>query len=111
VTSPCGTRGAVPCGPEYARRGRLTRAFLIAARGCARLADKGAASVRYANGELKSRPKVPLFTSWPEPDPGGEVFVPAKEPSERRDWTGVLAATAARASALASLVAVIVAVQ
>lgn len=93
------------------KRGASASYYVSAAGGFARLADEGATSVRFANGEVRTRSKFLLFTSWPNPDPGGEVFVPAKEPSERRDWTGVLAATAALASVMASLVAIVVAVQ
>ncbi|MGH9259746.1 MAG: SLBB domain-containing protein, partial [Acidimicrobiales bacterium] len=92
------------------KRGASADYYVSAAGGFARLADDGATSVRFANGEVRTRSKFLFFTNWPEPDPGGEVFVPAKAPGERRDWTGVLAATAALASVMASLVAIVVSV-
>ena len=43
-------------------------------------ADKGRTSVRYANGSAQTRSKFLLFSSWPTPGPGSEVFVPEKIP-------------------------------
>ena len=41
--------------------------------------DKGRASVRYANGDVRTRHKTLIFTSTPTPGPGSEVFVPPRD--------------------------------
>jgi polysaccharide biosynthesis/export protein len=46
-------------------------------------ADKGRTSVKYANGEVRTRRKTLIFTSTPTPGPGSEVFVPVRDTTGR----------------------------
>jgi len=85
--------------------------YIGAAGGYTRNADEGRTSVRYANGEVRTKKKsLIFFSNSPEPDPGAEVFVPGKDPSERRDWASLVGIIASTASILASTAAVIIAV-
>ena len=81
--------------------------YLSAAGGFTQHADKGAVSVRFANGEVRTR-RGGLFGGSPKPGPGSEVFVPAEDPSARR--TDYVALFGALAQILASTVAIIVVV-
>jgi hypothetical protein len=71
-----------------------------------RLADKGAVSVRFANGEVRSKSRFLFVSTSPSPGPGSEVVVPAKDPNEPR--TDKVALFGAIAQILASTVAIIV---
>ena len=86
--------------------------YISAAGGYARNADEGRTSVRYANGEVRTKKKsLIFFSSSPSPNPGADVFVPEKEPREPMNWAQVIGITATLASVLASTVAIIVALQ
>ena len=89
------------------RRGAGLDYYLSAAGGFAQHADKGAVSVRFANGEVRTRGRG-LLGGDPKPGPGSEVFVPAEDPSARR--TDYVALFGAIAQILASTVAIIVVV-
>jgi protein involved in polysaccharide export with SLBB domain len=52
--------------------------YISAAGGATDKAEANKTSVRYANGEVKTRRKSFLHTSSPEPGPGSEVFVPTR---------------------------------
>ena len=79
--------------------------YVSAAGGFTQNANEGRVSVRYANGEVKTKHKVLIFFSnKPKPDPGAEVFVPLKPPETKTDWFLYLAPLA---SILASTVAII----
>jgi polysaccharide export outer membrane protein len=80
--------------------------YISAAGGFAQLANKGAVSVRYANGEVKTRHRNVFGTSDPRPGPGSEVSVPAKDPTAPH--TDYVALFGAIAQVLASTVAIIV---
>ncbi len=80
--------------------------YISAAGGFAQLANKGAVSVRYANGEVKTRHRNIFGTSDPRPGPGSEVSVPAKDPNAPH--TDYVALFGAIAQVLASTVAIIV---
>jgi len=82
--------------------------YLGAAGGFTRLAVKGQVSVRYANGEVRTRNTGLLFSSNPKPGPGSEVVVPSKDPNEPK--TDMVALFGAIAQILASTVAIIVVV-
>jgi protein involved in polysaccharide export with SLBB domain len=88
------------------RRGAGLDYYLSAAGGFNRVADRGAVSVRQANGEIRTRRRSLLFSSTPTPGPGSEVFVPFRDPNERK--TDVVALVGAIAQILASTVAIIV---
>ena len=89
------------------RRGASLSYYLSAAGGFGQHADKGAVSVRFANGEVRTR-RHGLFGGDPTPGPGSEVLVPAEDPSARR--TDYVALFGALAQILASTVAIIVVV-
>jgi protein involved in polysaccharide export with SLBB domain len=54
-------------------------------------ADVGRVSVRYANGTARTRSRFLLWSSWPEPGPGSEINVPAKDPTQEFDTRGLIA--------------------
>ena len=88
------------------QRGAGLAYYLSAAGGFSRVADKGAVSVRFANGEARTRSRFLFFRSDPSPGPGSEVFVPAEDPNARK--TDKVALFGAIAQILASTVAIIV---
>ena len=93
-------------GSVLFRRGASLDYYLSAAGGFTRVAEKGQVSVRYANGEVRTRRRSLLFSSNPAPGPGSEVLVPAKDPNAPR--TDTVALVGAIAQILASTVAIIV---
>lgn len=80
--------------------------FISAAGGYAEHADKGAVSVRYANGRVATRHKHFLWTSDPTPGPGSEVLVPATDPNAPR--TDYVALFGSVAQIVTSMIAIIV---
>ncbi len=88
------------------RRGAGLDYYLSAAGGFTEQARKGQVSVRYANGEVRTKQRWLLASSSPAPGPGSEVFVPAKDPNEPK--TDKVALFGAIAQILASTVAIIV---
>lgn len=78
--------------------------YIGRAGGYAYSADRGRVSVRFANGEIRSRRGV-LFRSSPTPGPGSEIIVPARDPDHKTDVVGLLGAIA---QILASTVTIIV---
>ena len=93
-------------GSVLYRKGANLDYYLSAAGGFTQNARKGEVSVRYANGEVKTRRHSLLFSSNPSPGPGSEVFVPAKDPNAPH--TDTVALFGAIAQILASTVAIIV---
>jgi protein involved in polysaccharide export with SLBB domain len=90
------------------RQGASLSYYLSAAGGFSQHADKGAVSVRFANGEVRTRGHGLFSARDPKPGPGSEVLVPAEDPSARR--TDYVALFGALAQILASTVAIIVVV-
>ena len=64
--------------------------YLANAGGYRNDADKGGASVRYANGLARTRSKFLFWSSYPEPGPGSVVSVPIKNPLDRVDVMGLV---------------------
>jgi protein involved in polysaccharide export with SLBB domain len=93
-------------GSVLYRRGADLAYYLSAAGGFTVSAEKGQVSVRYANGEVRTRRRWFLVTSNPAPGPGSEVYVPAKDPNAPK--TDTVALVGAIAQILASTVAIIV---
>ena len=87
------------------RQGASLDYYLSAAGGFAFNADKGRVSVRYANGETRTRRSGLFSGSDPRPGPGSEVFVPVKEAGEK---TNAVALVGGIAQVLASLVTIVV---
>jgi len=93
-------------GSVLYRRGAGLDYYLSAAGGFTPLAQKGQVSVRYANGEVRTRRRSLFFTRNPAPGPGSEVYVPVKDPAAPH--TDMVALFGAIAQILASTVAIIV---
>jgi protein involved in polysaccharide export with SLBB domain len=87
------------------RRGADLSYYVSAAGGYAPRAAKGQTSVRFSNGEVRTR-RGGLFKSDPTPGPGSEVFVPLRDPSDTKP--DVVTLVGAIAQILASTVAIIV---
>jgi protein involved in polysaccharide export with SLBB domain len=87
------------------RRGADLNYYLSAAGGFAQRADKGAVSVRFANGEVRTKGHG-IFHGDPKPGPGSEVFVPAEDPTAHK--TDYVALFGAIAQILASAVTIAV---
>lgn len=71
--------GAVnsPTSVRY-ERGKGFGYYIANAGGYASDADKGRASVRYADGSARVRSRFLMFTSHPEPGPGSTIVVPTR---------------------------------
>ena len=82
--------------------------YVAAAGGFSRKADAGRAYVTQPNGKVESVSRLFLVRTSPDPKPGSTVFVPEKDPNDKKDY---VAATAAVAQILASLVAIFVVVR
>jgi protein involved in polysaccharide export with SLBB domain len=89
------------------RKGQGLEYYLSAGGGFSYRADKGRVSVKYANGEVKTKRKTWLFSSSPTPGPGSEVFVPVKDTTQGTNYVAVVGGIA---QILASMVAIIVVV-
>jgi protein involved in polysaccharide export with SLBB domain len=91
------------------RRGANLSYYISAAGGFAQQARKGQVSVRFANGEVRTRRGGLFGGSDPTPGPGSEVFVPAEDPNAKKtDYVGLFGAIA---QILASTIAIIVVVR
>jgi len=86
------------------KRGANLNYYISAAGGMSASADGGRVSVRFANGDARTRRKGLIFSSNPEPGPGSEVFVPTRPPSEKINTIALLGGIA---QILASVVAII----
>ena len=87
------------------RRGADLDYYISAAGGLAANADGGRVSVRYANGDARTRRKWLFVSSKPTPGPGSEVFVPTKPTGE---GTNPVALLGGIAQILSSVVAIVV---
>jgi len=87
------------------RRGADLDYYISAAGGLAANADGGRVSVRYANGDARTRRKWLFVSSKPAPGPGSEVFVPTKATGE---GTNPVALLGGIAQILSSVVAIVV---
>ena len=80
--------------------------YISAAGGFAHQADEGRVSVRQANGSARTKSKWLFFSSSPTPKPGAEVFVPAKDPTAKFDYVGLLASVAQIVASAVAIVAI-----
>ena len=60
------------------KKGEDVTYYLGAAGGVTDKAEGDRTSVRFANGEVKTRSKTLFWTDWPEPGPGSEIYVPER---------------------------------
>ncbi|MBI2404439.1 MAG: SLBB domain-containing protein, partial [Gemmatimonadetes bacterium] len=76
--------GAVnsPTSVRY-QRGKGFEYYVANAGGYANRADKGRASVRYADGSARVRSRFLAFVSYPEPGPGSTITVPFRPEGQR----------------------------
>jgi protein involved in polysaccharide export with SLBB domain len=70
-------------------------------------ADEGRVSVRFANGQARTRSKFLFWSSYPTPGPGSEVVVPVEDPDAGINWESLIAPMI---SALGTVTALIIAV-
>jgi protein involved in polysaccharide export with SLBB domain len=71
-------------------RGKDLDYYVSAAGGPSYRADNGRVSVRYANGEVRTRHKTLFFSSDPTPRPGSEVFVPVRDTTQHTNTVAVV---------------------
>jgi polysaccharide biosynthesis/export protein len=76
------------------KRGAGLDYYLDGAGGFSNKASKGKVSVKYANGEVRTRHRVLLFSSDPTPGPGSEVFVPVRDTTERVNYVQIFGSIA-----------------
>src|SRR3989441_8972907 len=69
------------------KRGAGLDYYLEGAGGFSNRASKGKVSVKYANGEGRTRKRALFFSSDPRPGPRSEVFVPVRDSTERTNYT------------------------
>ena len=80
--------------------------YVAAAGGVARQGDKGHAYVVQPGGRLESVKSHGLFSaSKPKPMPGAVVFVPERDPNDKKNWAGLFSSIA---QILASTLTIIV---
>jgi protein involved in polysaccharide export with SLBB domain len=98
-------RGAVVAPGSFQWvRGEGADYYLENAGGFSEDADKGRTVVRLANGSARNRSKFLFWSSWPEPGPGADIFVPGKRPKEGLNWLPVLATITSILASTASVV-------
>jgi polysaccharide export outer membrane protein len=86
------------------RRGAQLDYYIANAGGYAGLADKANVSVRYANGSAQVRKHYLFVSRSPKPGPGSTVFVPARDPAQRRDIGPIVTSLAQIVTAAATLI-------
>ena len=80
--------------------------YIRAAGGASQDGDANHVWVQQPNGKVESRHRVAwVIPVSPEPKPGSKVFVPNRDPKDKKDWTQILGTTA---QVLGSLVTIIV---
>jgi hypothetical protein len=80
--------------------------YVRAAGGYARLGDSKRSYVEQPNGQMQSvSRKFLLPDGVPKPNPGAVIYVPEKDPSDKKDWAGIVGAVA---SVLLSVTTIIV---
>jgi protein involved in polysaccharide export with SLBB domain len=76
-------------GSVLYRKGAGLDYYLSGAGGFAYTADKAKVSVRYANGDVRTRHRWLFVSSDPKPGPGAEVLVPVRDTTERVNYTSL----------------------
>ena len=82
--------------------------YLNAAGGPSWRADQSKVSVRYANGQVKTRHRTLLSRSDPTPGPGSEVLVPVKDTTSHPQAAAILSSVAQIVAALTTIAVIIV---
>jgi protein involved in polysaccharide export with SLBB domain len=102
-------RGAVnaPTGIAY-RPGADIDYYVRSAGGETVKGDFGRAYVAQPSGKLETKHRHLLFDiSKPVPQPGSTVFVPEKDPNDKRDWNAITASVASMVASLVGIVAIL----
>ncbi len=86
------------------QKGQDLNYYLSAAGGFSYKADKGRVSVRYANGEIRSRRRSIFVSTDPKPGPGSEVLVPLRDTTRTTNWASVASAVAGIVSSTIAIV-------
>jgi len=89
------------------RAGQDFEYYIAAAGGYRSDADRGSASVRYANGLAETRSKFLFWSSYPEPDAGSTITVPAEDPADRFDTRGFVTDLVAILGSITTVIVVI----
>ena len=102
-------RGAVnsPVTVLY-REGQDFDYYIAAAGGFRADAQEGRTSVRFANGLTRTRSKFLFWSSYPEPDAGASIMVPAKDPADRIDKVALTTGLVSILGSLATIFVIIV---
>ncbi|MDX1747099.1 MAG: SLBB domain-containing protein, partial [Halobacteriales archaeon] len=82
--------------------------YIAAAGGLRSDADKGRASVRYANGLAQTRDKFLFWSSYPAPGPGSTINVPAEDPDDQFDTRGLVTDLVAIMGSLTTVIVVLI---
>lgn len=100
-------RGAVnsPVSVLY-REGEDWDYYIANAGGYRNDADKGRASVRYANGLAQTRSRFLLWSHYPTPGPGSQILVPSKDPADKLDTRGLIADLVAIVGSITTVIVV-----
>jgi protein involved in polysaccharide export with SLBB domain len=91
------------------REGQDFDYYIRAAGGFRGDADKGRTAVRFANGLAQTRSKFLFWSSYPEPDAGSTITVPAKDPNDRIDKVALTTSIVSVLGSITTMIVVIVA--
>lgn len=89
-------------------QGKNLSYYLNAAGGPSWRADKGKVSVRYANGQVKTRHRTLFLQSDPTPGPGSEVLVPVRDTTSHAQGAAILGGIAQIVAALTTIAVIVV---
>lgn len=89
------------------KKGKDLEYYLSAAGGFSYKADKGRVSVKYANGEVRTRKRTIFGQKDPNPGPGSEVFVPVKDTTQRTNYVALVGGIAQIVAATVTLIYII----
>lgn len=89
------------------REGQEFDYYISAAGGLRNDADKGRASVRYANGLARTRDKFLFWSAYPTPGPGSTITVPAEDPEDQLDVRGLIGDLVAIVGSITTVIVVV----
>lgn len=89
------------------RDGQEFNYYIAAAGGLRSDADKGRASVRYANGLARTRDKFIFWSSYPPPGPGSTITIPAEDPEDQLNTRELITDLVAILGSLTTVIVVI----
>lgn len=89
------------------REGQDFDYYIAAAGGFRSDADRGRASVRYANGLARTRDKFLFWSSFPTPGPGSTINIPAEDPADQFDTRGLITDLVAILGSITTVIVVV----